>query len=89
MEAISKKFVQSEQSAINIAKEAYDLFKLMADDARKQNLKIYISSAYRDYDLQYRLYNGYLENNPVNIVDTYIRRIVRHRWPFSNTTHCP
>ena len=57
-----------------VDKRLYENFKLMADDARKLNLNLYIASGYRDYNYQKALYNGYLKNDPVSIVDTYSAR---------------
>lgn len=57
-----------------IKKEVYDAFKNLSDDAKQENLSIYISSGYRSYELQDALYNMYLKNEPQNIVDTYSAR---------------
>lgn len=55
-------------------KEAYDHFKDMASDARAINLTIKIVSAYRDYEYQKNLYENYLKNEPIEVVDTYSAR---------------
>lgn len=51
-------------------------YKAMANDARKAGLSLYAASAYRSYDLQNRLYNGYLkqEGGDRVKVDTYSAR---------------
>lgn len=51
-------------------------YKAMAADARKTGLSLYAASAYRSYDLQKRLYNGYLqrEKGDTAKVDTYSAR---------------
>ncbi len=57
-----------------VDKTLYDNFKIMADEARKLNLNLYIASGYRSYEYQKVLYNGYLKYDPVNIVDTFSAR---------------
>lgn len=51
-------------------------YKAMAADARKAGLSLYAASAYRSYDLQNRLYTGYLrdERGDTAKVDTYSAR---------------
>lgn len=51
-------------------------YKAMAADARKAGLSLYAASAYRSYDLQTRLYNGYLrdEGGDTAKVDVYSAR---------------
>lgn len=51
-------------------------YKAMAADARKAGLSLYAASAYRSYELQTRLYNGYLRQEGGNTakVDTYSAR---------------
>lgn len=51
-------------------------YKAMADDARKAGLSLYAASAYRSYDLQNRLYTGYIkqEGGDKAKVDTYSAR---------------
>ena len=48
-----------------INSEAYSAFKKMYDDANKENISIFISSPYRSYEHQNRLYNYY------NSIDTF------------------
>ena len=54
----------------------YEAYKQLADDAFDLGYDIWICSAYRDYNLQYGLYQGYLEDEGGNqaIVDTYSAR---------------
>ncbi|MBQ3419963.1 MAG: M15 family metallopeptidase [Erysipelotrichaceae bacterium] len=57
-----------------LRKEAYEAYKKMQDDAEKEGLSMYITSPYRSYDTQYKLYNYYLSIDPQDIVDTYSAR---------------
>lgn len=57
-----------------IRKEVYEAFKRLSNDAKIENLNIYISSGYRSYETQDRIYNNYLKIDPKNIVDTYSAR---------------
>ena len=54
--------------------EAYEAYKQMANDAKSNGLSLWIASPYRSYKSQYRIYNRYLENDPVEVVDTYSAR---------------
>lgn len=54
--------------------EAYEAYKQMANDAKSNGLSLWITSPYRSYKSQYRIYNRYLENDPVEVVDTYSAR---------------
>lgn len=57
-------------------KETDAAYRAMAADARKAGLSMYAASAYRSYDVQKRLYNGYLqqEKGDTARVDTYSAR---------------
>ena len=55
-------------------KEAYQHFKDLYNDASSVGLTIKIISAYRSYEYQKKLYEGYLKSDPVEIVDTYSAR---------------
>lgn len=57
-------------------KDTCDAFRAMAADARQEGLSLYATSAYRSYELQNRLYNGYLREERGNaaVVDTYSAR---------------
>ena len=54
--------------------EAYNHFKDMYNDAVSLGLNIKIISAYRSYEYQKKLYEGYLKNDSVEVVDTYSAR---------------
>ena len=57
-------------------KDTCEAYNAMAADARKEGLRLYAASAYRSYDVQKRLYNGYLKRDKGNValVDTYSAR---------------
>lgn len=59
---------------IQMVNEAYESFKKMASDAKKDNYNIRIVSAYRSYDYQENLYNNYLSHDTKDVVDTYSAR---------------
>lgn len=54
--------------------DAYNHFKDLYNDAFSLGLNIKIVSAYRDYEYQKKLYEGYLRNDTKEIVDTYSAR---------------
>lgn len=55
-------------------KTAYENFVKMADDARKENLTLKITTAYRNYNFQSILYNNYVKSDGVKAADTYSAR---------------
>lgn len=57
-----------------LRKEAGEAYEKMRDDAAKENLKIYITSAYRSVEYQRGLYNRYLGRDPQEAVDRYSAR---------------
>lgn len=57
-----------------LQKEAKEAYEKMADDARSEGLDFYISTAYRSYDFQETLYNGYLAGDNQESVDSYSSR---------------
>lgn len=63
-------------SGINVLadKKASEAFKLMSTDASAIGLTIKTISAYRSYEYQKKLYEGYLLNDSKEIVDTYSAR---------------
>ena len=61
-------------NGLTINREAYDAFKLMQNDIKKENLNIRIISAYRSFHYQEQLYNNYLKKESQEIVDTYSAR---------------
>ena len=46
----------------------------MADAARKENLTIKITTAYRNYNFQSILYNNYVKSDGIKAADTYSAR---------------
>lgn len=57
-----------------LRKEAYDAYKSMQDDANAQGFSFYITSPFRSYETQERLYNNYLTIDPQQEVDIYSAR---------------
>lgn len=57
-----------------VNQEALDAFNEMAADAASEGLDIYISSGYRSYDDQERIYNNYVERDGQVAADTYSSR---------------
>ena len=55
-------------------REAYQAYKEMADAMFEEGIDVWITSAYRPYSSQVRIYNSYLENDPQEVVDTYSAR---------------
>ena len=52
----------------------YDSFIKMANDARKENLTIKVTTGYRSYNFQATLYNNYVKADGVKNADTYSAR---------------
>lgn len=57
-----------------LRKEAYDSYKIMSDDAKKQGYSFYITSPFRSYDTQDKLYKSYLLIDTQEEVDIYSAR---------------
>ena len=57
-----------------INKDAMEAFMLMASDAKALGLNIYISSGYRGYTYQEKLYNNYVSVSGKEKADTYSAR---------------
>lgn len=57
-----------------VNQEALDAFNEMASDAADEGLSIYISSDYRSYYDQERIYNNYVETDGQELADTYSSR---------------
>ncbi len=57
-----------------ISKDAYDAYILMFNDAQKKNVSIYITSAFRDYNYQYNLYNNYVKSSGKKEADRFSAR---------------
>lgn len=57
-----------------IKKEVYEAFLKMWNDAKKENLTLIITSAYRDYDYQEKLWNSYSNANGEDWADSVAAR---------------
>lgn len=66
--------VSSKHGTGKLKKEVYEAFKLMYNDAAKNNLYLYISSPYRSYNRQNVLYNTYVKKDGESKADTYSAR---------------
>ena len=62
------------REGLKMEKEAYEHFKEMVDDARKDDIKIYNISSYRSYSSQSSLYTSYSNKDGVAKADTYSAR---------------
>ena len=59
---------------LQIRDDAVDDFENLIAAAKLDNVYLIPYSTYRSYDYQERLYNGYLEDDPKDVVDTYSAR---------------
>jgi len=57
-----------------LVKVAYDNFVKLADEAKKNNLTIKVTTGYRSYNFQSTLYNNYVKADGVKNADTYSAR---------------
>lgn len=71
LETISTNYARSGMMLVSTAKEK---FEEMAQDAKKENIKIIAMSSYRSYDYQVKLYNNYVKSDGVEAADTYSAR---------------
>ena len=55
-------------------RDTYEAYVAMADKMMAEGIDVWITSAYRPYDSQVRIYNSYLERDPQEVVDTYSAR---------------
>ena len=69
-----EKDYRTSTSAPQLVKEAYEAFKRMSDAGASKGLKIKVTSGYRSYDSQKKIYEGYLKKDPQEFVDTYSSR---------------
>ena len=60
--------------SFSMVKEAYEAFKRMSDAATSKGLKVLATCAYRSYEDQKKIYEGYLKKDPQDFVDTYSSR---------------
>ena len=68
---ISSKYSTRTNKLRSVAAKA---FENMAEDALKNNIKIYAASSYRSYSDQKYIYNNYVKEDGVQIADTYSAR---------------
>ncbi len=54
----------------SIRKNAYDAYLLMYNDAKKENIDLYIVSTYRSYNNQKAIYNSYVKDTGIKVTDT-------------------
>lgn len=66
--------VEAHYGVGKLRQEAYEAYKKMQDAAQEEGISMYITSPYRSYNTQYVLYNRYLGQDPVEVVDTYSAR---------------
>ena len=62
------------RDSAKINRTAYENFKKMADDAKKEGLTLLITTAYRNYNFQATLYNNYVRQDGKEQADTYSAR---------------
>ena len=62
------------RDSAKINKTAYENFKKMADEAKKEGLTLLITTAYRNYNFQATLYNNYVRQDGKEQADTYSAR---------------
>lgn len=68
---ISSKYSTRTNKLRSVAAKA---FENMAEDALKDNIKVYAASSYRSYSEQKYIYNNYVKEDGVQIADTYSAR---------------
>lgn len=59
---------------MQLRSEAYEWFKKMVDDAKKEDIKFYAESGYRTFKFQRTLYNNYVNNNGYAKANLYAAR---------------
>ena len=59
---------------VTMRAEAYRAFEQMRETAKAEGLTLNISTAYRSYSTQKRLYTGYLNSSSQKVVDTFSAR---------------
>ena len=64
----------STENGSKLVEIAYKNFKEMKEAARKENLNLLITTAYRNYNFQSILYNNYVASDGVELADTYSAR---------------
>ncbi len=58
----------------SLRKVAYDAYKQMVEAARADGISFYVTSSYRSYETQVKIYNNYLSIDPQSKVDIYSAR---------------
>ena len=70
--------VDSEYNLYNttfkLSKECYEAFLKMYNDAKEQGYAFKINSAYRSYEKQIKIYQGWINKDGVKLADTYSAR---------------
>ncbi|MDO4501211.1 MAG: M15 family metallopeptidase [Erysipelotrichaceae bacterium] len=66
--------VESTYGVGQLREVAYEAYKKMQDAAKEEGLSFYITSPYRSYNTQRRLYNNYLSIDSREMVDIYSAR---------------
>lgn len=69
--SVTGKYARDKANLIDVA---YESFKKMADDAKKENLTIKITTGYRSYSFQSTLYDNYVKIDGIEKADTYSAR---------------
>lgn len=71
LESIS---INYSRSGMKLVKEAKEQFEAMAKDAANNKLKLVVTSSYRNYSYQEKLYNDYAKKDGKDAADTYSGR---------------
>ena len=66
--------IKCSEKKFYLEKEAHNAYHQMCLDSKKEGLNILITSAYRSYDEQRKLYNKYLKLYGKNYVDKYVAK---------------
>ncbi len=66
--------IKYSRSGMKLRKEAKDQFEAMAKDAEKEGLNLIVTSSYRGYDYQKKLYDDYVNTDGKEEADTYSAR---------------
>ena len=71
LENVNLQYARKDMKLVNYAKDAYEK---MAQAAKKEGYHLIITSAYRSYNYQEQLYNGYVKLDGQDNADTYSAR---------------
>lgn len=61
-------------TSFKLSKECYEAFLKMYNDAKEQGYAFKINSAYRSYEKQIKIYQGWVNKDGVKLADTYSAR---------------